>query len=315
MSGNESLNNGPAISHAEFISLFESLKTWDQYSPQTIERGALNYINSDTVKSAAQLVATGEVITMGLAWNTVTGPDNHKPALHYMTELGDTPNEEPTCNKDFIGVDYHGKAVSHLDAMTHIAFRGTLFGGKKSSEVVNSRGSSWATVDKLGPIVTRGVLLDAARFLGVEWLEPGTAVHASDVLAYEKKYGFTIGQGDCVLLRSGHFARRDKVGVWDPSDLSAGFHVDVMELFKERKVSVIGADGDSDVRPSPVEGVGSPIHVLALPGLGIPLLDNLQLEAVASKCAQLNRWTFNLVISPLNIPRGTGSPVNPIAIF
>jgi kynurenine formamidase len=88
-----------------------------------------------------------------------------------------------------------------------------------------------------------------------------------------------------------------------------------MQLFKDRQVSVIGADGDSDVRPSPVQGVGSPIHVLALPGLGIPLLDNLQLEVAAQKCNELQRWTFNVVIAPLNIPRGTGSPVNPIAIF
>ena len=312
---NQKVNNGPAVSFEDFCSLFQSIKSWDEYSAETIERGALNYITPEITKSAASLVTTGETVTLGLAWNTVTGPDNHKPALHYMSEIGDTPNEEPTCNKDFIGVDYHGKAVSHLDAMTHIAFQDILFGGKKSSEVVNSTGSSWATVDKLGPIVTRGVILDAARFAELDWIEPGTAIHATDVLAYEKRFGFTLGQGDCVLLRSGHFARREKLGVWDPSDFSAGFHVDVMELFRERKISVIGADGDSDVRPSPVDGVGSPIHVLALPGLGIPLLDNLQLENVARKCAELQRWIFNIVIAPLNIPRGTGSPVNPIAIF
>ena len=316
MSSNSSVNNGPAVSHQDFLALFDGLKSWSEYSDSTLERGALNNITSEVVKAAAALISTGEVVTMGLPWNTESGPDNHKPALHYMTELSiDTPHESPNCNKDFIGVDYHGKAVSHLDAMTHIAFNDHLFGGKSSSASVNASGSSWGTVDKLGPIVTRGVVLDAARFAGLDWIEPGTAVHAEEILAYEKKFGFTIGAGDCVLLRSGHFARRAKLGVWDPSDFSAGFHVDVMALLKERKVSVIGADGDSDVRPSPVEGVGSPIHVLALPGLGIPLLDNLQLEAVAAKCAELNRWTFNIVISPLNIPRGTGSPINPIAIF
>lgn len=315
MSNESIVNNGPAVSLKDFTALFDSIKSWNEYSPAILERGALNHITADVVKAASTNVISGEVVPMALPWNTVPGPDNHKPALHYMTELGDTPNEEPTCNKDFIGVDYHGKAVSHFDAMTHIAFRDTLFGGKKSSEVVTSAGSQWGTVDKLGPIVSRGVLLDAARFLDLDWIEPGTAVHREDIVKYEEKFGFTIGQGDVVLLRSGHFARRAKLGVWDPSDFSAGFHVDVMELFKERKVSVIGADGDSDVRPSPVEGVGSPIHVLALPGLGIPLLDNLQLEAVAAKCAELKRWTFQVVIAPLNIPGGTGSPVNPIAIF
>ena len=315
MSNEPVINNGPAVSLKEFTALFDSIKSWSDYTPANIERGALNHITPNVVKAASELVSTGEVVPMALAWNTVVDLDNAKPALHYMTEMGDTPNEEPTCNKDFIGVDYHGKASSHLDAMTHIAFNGILFGGKKSSEVVSSRGSEWATVDKLGPIVSRGVLLDAARFLDLDWIEPGTAVRREDVLKYEEKFGFTIGQGDIVLLRNGHFARKAKLGVWNPENFSAGFHVDVMELFKERKVSVIGADGDSDCRPSPVEGVGSPIHVLALPGLGIPLLDNLQLEAVASKCAQLKRWTFQMIIAPLNIPGGTGSPVNPIAVF
>jgi len=307
--------NGPHISFDEFEALFNVTKRWSDFSPESLERGALNYITPEVVISATALAQEGVVVPMALAWNTVSGPDNHKPALHYMTEMGDVDDDQPACNKDFLGVDYHGKAVSHLDAMTHIAFKDQLFGGKKASEQITSTGSGWATVDRLGPIVTRGVMLDIALFENKKWIEPGTAVRKSDVLAMEEKFGFTIGMGDCVLLRSGHFARRAEVGVWDPSDFSAGFHFDVMELFKERQVSVIGGDGDSDVRPSPVEGVHSPIHVLALPALGIPLLDNLQLETVAAQCVKSNRWTFTIVIAPLNVPRGTGSPVNPIAIF
>ena len=76
-----------------------------------------------------------------------------------------------------------------------------------------------------------------------------------------------------------------------------------------------GADGDSDVRPSPVEGTHSPIHALALPGMGIPLLDNVYLEELAAHCAEAKRWTFQIVVAPLNVPGGTGSPVNPVAIF
>lgn len=313
--GAREVANGPHISFDEFETLFNATKRWSDFSPETLERGALNYITPEVVISATALATEGVVVPMALAWNTVSGPDNHKPALHYMTEMGDTDDEQPACNKDFLGVDYHGKAVSHLDAMTHIVFKDQLFGGRKASEQITSTGSGWATVDKLGPIVTRGVMLDIALFEGKKWIEPGTAVREADVLAMEERFGFTIGAGDCVLLRSGHFARRAELGVWDPSDFSAGFHFDVMELFKERRVSVIGADGDSDVRPSPVQGVHSPIHVLALPALGIPLLDNLQLEALAMQCLKSNRWTFTTVISPLNVPRGTGSPVNPIAIF
>jgi kynurenine formamidase len=308
-------DNGPFLTSSEFDSLFHRLKTWNNYPAESIERGALNFVTAEVVKNAALAIQSGQVISLALPWNTISGPDNAKPAAHYMVSLSQFESSEPTSNRDFISVDYHGKAVSHMDAPTHIVYKGDLFGGKKSIDHVTTEGSSWATIDKLGPVVTRGVLLDAARLREVDYLEPGTAIRAQDILAMERKFGFTISQGDCVLLRSGHFARRAAVGVWNPDNLSAGFHVDVMELFKDRKVSVIGADGDSDVRPSPVDGVESPIHALALPGMGIPLLDNLQLEALAVACAAENRWTFQLTLAPLNIPRGTGSPLNPVAVL
>jgi len=314
MSSN-AFDNGPQVSTAEFDALFHSLKTWSDFPADTLERGSLNYITPDVVKNAIAQVKTGRVIPMALAWNTVTGPDNAKPALHYMTSMGEHGAQEPSANTDFIGIDFHGKASTHLDAMTHIIYKDQLFGGKNTFDVVDSQGSQWATIDKLGPIITRGVLLDAARLKGVDWLEPGTAVRTADILAMEEKFGFTIGAGDCVLLRSGHFNRRDKLGVWNPDNLSAGFHEEEMELFKARKVSVIGADGDSDCRPSPVVDIESPFHILALPGMGIPLIDNAQLEALGNACAEEQRWTFQMIIAPLNVPGGTGSPINPIAVL
>ncbi len=311
----QKFDNGPELTAKEFETLFDHLKTWNDYSAQDLERGALNHIDSHVVKAAAATVTNGAIVSMALPWNTISGPDNAKPATHYMVSLAQFENPEPTSNRDFIGVDYHGKAVSHMDAPTHIVYRGQIFGGKNSADVVTTEGSQWSSIDKLGPVVTRGVLLDAAQLRGLNYLEPGTAIHAADVLAMEEKFGFTISKGDCVLLRSGHFARRDALGVWNPDNLSAGFHVDVMQLFKDRKVSVIGADGDSDVRPSPVAGVESPVHALALPGMGIPLLDNLQLEPLAKLCNDEKRWTFQIILAPLNIPRGTGSPLNPVAVF
>ena len=310
-----SVANGPKLTFADFEKIFEAIKNWTEFPADKLERGSLNYISNEVIKNSASEVRKGFTVRMSLPWNTTASIDNPSPALHYMTELGDIETPEPTCNKDFIGVDFHGKAVSHFDAFTHIAFKDHLYGGKISSKVVRSTGSTWGTVDKLGPIVTRGVLIDAARLKNLEWLEPGTAVMKSDILEAEERFGFKIQAGDAVLLRSGHFNKREKDGFWDPHNLSAGFHVEVMELFKERKVSLIGADGDSDVRPSPVEGVGSPIHVLALPALGIPLLDNLYLETLGSACQAENRWTFQFLIAPLNVPGGTGSPVDPVAVF
>lgn len=305
--------NGPAVSRPEFDALFESVRTWGRWAPA--DRGAWNRVTADRVRRAMAGVRSGTVVPMALPWNTRPGPDNRKPALHHMTDLGDVESPEPSTHKDFIAVDYHGKAVTHLDALCHIAYRGQLYDGRTAREVVDAAGARFGAVSALGPLVTRGVLLDLPAVLGVGWLEPGQAVHARDIVAAEEALDVTIGEGDAVLLRSGHVRRRGELGPWDADTASAGFHVDAVPLLAERGIALLGGDGDSDVRPSPVDGVHSPVHALAVAAMGVPLLDNLDLEALSAAVAEAGRYEFLLVVAPLNVPGGTGSPVNPVAVL
>lgn len=289
------------------------MRTWGTWEPA--DRGACNRVTGDHVRRAAAAVRSGTVVPMALPWNTRAGPDNRKPALHHMTDLGDVESPEPSTHKDFIGVDYHGKGVTHLDALCHIAYRGQLYDGRTAHEAVDASGARFGTVSALGPLVTRGVLLDLPAVFGIRWLEPGQAVHAPDVRAAEQALGVTIGEGDAVLLRSGHVRRRRELGAWDPGTASAGLHVDAVPLLAERGIALLGGDGDSDVRPSPVDGVHSPVHALAVAAMGVPLLDNLDLEALSAATAEAGRYEFLLVVAPLNIPGGTGSPVTPVAVL
>ncbi|MFJ9821836.1 cyclase family protein [Streptomyces sp. NPDC101151] len=305
--------HGPAVSRQEFDALFEAVRTWGRWAEA--DRGAWNRVTAERVRRAATRVRSGTVVPMGLPWNTRVGPDNRKPAVHCMTDLGDVEPPEPSTHKDFIAADYHGKGVTHLDALCHIAYRGRLYDGRTASEVVDAAGARFGAVSALGALVTTGVLLDLPAVAGIHWLEPGQAVHAEDIVAAEKALGVTIGEGDAVLLRSGHVRRREELGAWDPDRGSAGLHVDAVPLLAERGIALLGADGDSDVRPSPVEGVHSPVHALAVAAMGVPLLDNLDLEALAVAAAEARRYEFLLVLSPLNVPGGTGSPVNPVAVL
>ncbi|MFG2985561.1 cyclase family protein [Streptomyces sp. NPDC048258] len=304
---------GAAVSRQEFDALFEAVRAWGRWAEA--DRGAWNTVTADHVQRAAALVRSGTVVPMGRPWDTRPGPDNAKPALHFMSDLGDVEAPEPSTYKDFLAVDYHGKGVSHLDALSHIAYRGQLYDGRVAREVIDAGGARFGAVSALGPLATKGVLLDLPAVLGVAWLEPGHAVHARDILAAEEALGVTIGEGDAVLLRSGHFRRRRETGPWDPDAASAGWHVDAMPLLAERAIALLGGDGDSDVRPSPVEGLHSPVHALAVTAMGVPLLDNLDLEALSAACAEAGRYEFMLVVTPLNVPGGTGSPVNPVAIL
>lgn len=304
---------GPVVSQQEFDELFEQVKTWGKYSNPSA--GAWEAVGPESAIEAASLVKTGTTVSMALPWNTTSGPGNANPALHYMTDLGVREAPEPSCNKDFIGVDYHGKAVSHLDALSHIAYKGQLYDGNNSRDTVTAVGANFGSVTALGTLVAPAVLLDFTVLFDEPWLEPGRAIRASDILAAEEKLGVKIQPGDAVLIRSGHFRRQREWGVWDPSNSSAGLHVDCMPLLAERGISVLGGDGDSDVRPSPTPGIHSPIHILAITAMGLPLLDNLDLEALGQACKDEGRYRFMFVVAPLNIPGGTGSPVNPIAVF
>lgn len=305
--------NGPAVSREEFDALFETVRTWGRWAPA--DRGAWNRVTADHVRRATTLVRSGTVVPMARPWDTASGPDNSKPALRYLSDLGDVEPPEPSTHKDFIGADYHGKGVSHLDALSHIAYRGQLYDGGTARELVGAGGARFGDVSALGPLVTKGVLLDLPAVLGTAWLEPGQAVRAADVVAAEEALGVEVGEGDAVLLRVGRFRRRRELGAWDLDAASAGFHVEAMPLLAERGIALLGGDGDSDVRPSPVEGLHSPVHALAVAAMGVPLLDNLDLEALSVAAAETERYEFLLVVAPLNIPGGTGSPVNPIAVL
>ncbi|MEU9256725.1 cyclase family protein [Streptomyces sp. NPDC048270] len=304
---------GVTVSRREFDALFASVRSWGRWDPAG--RGAWNRVTADHVRSAGALVRSGTVVPMGRPWDTRPGPDNAKPALHYMSDLGDVEAPEPSVYKDFLGVDYHGKGVSHLDALSHVAYRGRLYEGRAARETVDCAGARFGAVSELGPLVTRGVLLDLPAALGVPWLEPGHAVRAEHVGDAERALGVAIGDGDAVLLRSGAGRRRREAGPWDPASASAGWHVDAMPLLAERGICLLGGDGDSDVRPSPVEGLHSPVHALAIAAMGVPLLDNLDLERLSAACAEAGRYAFLLVVAPLNVPGGTGSPVNPVAVL
>ncbi|MER6129714.1 cyclase family protein [Streptomyces sp. NPDC001795] len=307
------IGNGPRVSRQEFDALFEAVRTWGRWVPA--DRGAWNRVTPDHVRRATARVRSGKVVPMALPWNTLPGPDNRKPALHHMTDLGDVEPPEPSTHKDFLAVDYHGKGVTHLDALCHVAYRGQLYDDRTAREVIDAAGARFGGVAALGPLVTTGVLLDLPAVLGVGWLEPGRAVHAEDIVAAEKALEVTIGEGDAVLLRSGHARRRRELGPWDADTASAGLHVDAVPLLAERGIALLGGDGDSDVRPSPVDGVHSPVHVLTVTAMGVPLLDNLDLEALSAAAAEAGRYAFLLVVAPLNVPGGTGSPVTPVAVL
>jgi kynurenine formamidase len=105
------------------------------------------------------------------------------------------------------------------------------------------------------------------------------------------------------------------VGPWAVGRNAAGFHASIVPFIKARGVAIVGSDAASEVTPTLVTGVNLPVHTLLITALGINILDNQDLEALAETAAKLKRWEFMLTINPMPITGGTGSPLNTIATF
>ncbi|HVF38388.1 MAG TPA: hypothetical protein VM939_00710 [Gemmatimonadaceae bacterium] len=118
----------------------------------------------------------------------------------------------------------------------------------------------------------------------------------------------------CLMLK----LARTLSGRWDPAkprDRSLGVHPTVAEWLHKRGVAAVGDEGGTDMSPTPVAGINSPFHVLALVGMGMPLIENLDLERLAREAATRSRWTFLFVAAPLRVQAATGSALNPLAVF
>jgi kynurenine formamidase len=116
-------------------------------------------------------------------------------------------------------------------------------------------------------------------------------------------------------VRTGHPLRLAELGPWNTAESKAGLHPTAMRFVAERGVAALGSDSNSDTAPSTTEGVGFPIHVLAIAAMGIHLLDYLQFEDLRAACEHERRWEFLFVAAPLRIVGGTGSPLNPLAVL
>jgi kynurenine formamidase len=299
--------------------VFEETKNWGRWGPDD-ERGALNWITPRKRASAAALVRDGTVVSCALELATQAGPGNLVPVQHHMLAAGDAREFSGMAgleaSGDFVGVACHGVAVSHVDALCHIFVDGRMYNGFDSGHVKSIGALRNSIMAARDGVVSRGVLLDIPRLRGVRWLEPGDCIAPDELTSAEHAQGVEVGEGDVLLVSTGRDALRAKRGPWDATQALAGLHPTCVPWLHARRVAVLGSDGISDpLPPNAAPGWPVPIHQCAIAAMGVHLLDNLELGRLAEACAARARWEFLYVLAPLRIERGTGSPVNPLAIF
>jgi kynurenine formamidase len=314
-----SASNGRSTiaNEADYSRALKELSNWGRWGDDD-ELGAANLITPAKRKQALALAKEG--VTISRAHDVVQEKAADAPNILERT-LGDVRPTGTADRYQYTGT-YHGVIHSHLDAVDcHMMVDGKGYNGRRMEDIVAAGGCPKGNINALKDgIVTRAILFDATRLPGKAtpqgWLDPGTAIHRDDLEALEKLERVKVSAGDVILLYTGRWKRRAALGPWPNTTGFAGYHADVAYFLKERGVSFIGGDGPNDVSPTGLPPtVNNPLHRLALVAMGVSIFDNLDFERAVEEAKRLNRYEFLFMAAPLRVEKGTGSPLNPLAIF
>jgi len=303
----------------------KELSNWGKWSKDD-QAGTINLITPAKRKAAAALVREGVSVSMSLdadlpkegsTGGPLPGMGGGARTTWTLTSRPPGPEARDAAAYvvDTIAVSYHGNNTTHLDAPSHLYYKGQIYNGYSQSSYTDRGAGKDDVMGMKDGVFTRGVLFDIPKLKGVSFLDDEEAIYVEDLEAWEKKAGFKVEAGDAVLVRTGRRVRVREKGPMDLNRATPGLYASCVKWLRERGAAVLGSDVVQDVRPSRIEGVNQPIHQMALNSLGMPLIDNADLEALAEAAARRRRWTYLLTMNPLRVPGATGGPVNPVAIF
>ena len=296
-------------SAAELASYLTGRRNWGRWGEDD-QRGAINLITPEKRAGAAGLVRCGRIVSLSRDFPTVPSPDNPNPALHYMRA-----QERGTggSSSDFVGIQYHGFAATHIDALCHMWGADGMWNGRDPAEQIGFDGAHWGAIDNWREgIVTRGVLLDVPAYRGEPFVTRERPVHAWELEEIAEAQGVSVEPGDAIVVHSG----RDAMLAHDPQAFVGparpGLHASCLRFLRDHDVAVLAWDmmDHVDTRNEIVSAVHGAIYAY-----GVALVDNCTLGALAQACAEEGRYEFMLTVAPLAIIGGTGSPANPLALF
>lgn len=304
----------PRRTEEEVIAYLDTMSNWGRWGADD-ELGALNLIGPEKVREATQLVHEGLTVSCSrvIEWAPKpTMPEAAIPPVHFMQRSGESAAAEAMDSAyDWAGLPLHGLYVTHIDAFSHVFWKGRMYNGRPASDVVGDRGARSGSIDLANRgIATRGVLLDIPRVRGTKWLEDGDGVDGEDLEAAERLAGVEVQPGDAMFVRTGYGARRP-----GSSPDMPGLNADSLEFIHARQPAVIATDTGTDAHPSGYASMPGPVHCVCMVAMGIWLIDACDLEPLSLTTQELARSEFMAVVNPLRLKNSTGSPVNPLAIF
>ena len=303
-------------SDADVRSWIRDRSNWGRWGKDD-QLGALNLVTPAKRVAATRVVRNGRSVSLSRPFPKEPGPNNAYPAQHYMRTV---PRGKGGFAADYYGIFYHGVASTHIDALCHTWDEGGMWNGRNPKQEITFEGATFGAVEHWSEgIITRCVMLDVPRHRGVASVTQDAPVHGWELDEILSKRGIRLEPGDAVAVYSG----RDAWQANNPDtpygrpfgggpNIRPGLHVSCLPFLRDHDVSLLVWDMLDHL---PI-GYDIPwaVHA-ALFAYGVALVDNALLEPAAKACVEEGRDEFMLVIAPLRVVGGTGSPANPLAVF
>ena len=258
-----------------------------------------------------RVVQLGHVLRPGQTRNGTAPPYSHALTNGFDEEIGSVPGQSPSIRgvSDMISLGCH--TGTHMDSLAHVSYNGQLFDGTKTSDQGVADYFGGVVMKNLAenfrPIVARGVLLDFARYLGVERAPQDYVITPPELAACAASQHVTFGRGDVVLFRMGYDTVYRNVDEFLRMPIPGPDPDTARELVR----AGIAATG-ADTMPYEAAPGAEPmqVHAELIPKAGVFIFEMLDLRELS----ELDATEFLFVALPLRIEGGTGSPINPVAL-
>lgn len=304
-----------------------SPKNWGRWGPDD-QIGALNFLTNAEVLRGVRAIRSGKVITCGELIGSPSGdpifPSRTQPTRANTQDRGDYDSGKikplpggAQYADDQITMFLQGS--TQYDALGHVWYEDQIWNGYPASETIG--GMNKASIEPIAErgIVGRGVLLDMAAYKGKFALEKGDTLGLEDILGAAEKQSVTIEKHDILCMRIGFLQLLHTQG---PKEFYANFNEpgmiyspELVDWFHKMEIPTLCTDTISNEMDfDPETGMQVTLHCALMRNLGITFNEICNFEALAKDCHADGQWDFLYVAAPLKVHKGTGSPVNVVAI-
>ena len=303
----------------------KDLSNWGRWGADD-QIGTLNFVTPADIVAAGKLIRKGKVFALGLSlkepiqsglfggrWNPIhtmlaTGTDaangNQDVPFPYLRYADDAINMP--C-----------QASTQWDALCHIFYGDKMYNGFDAG-LVDARGAKKLGIENVrDKMAGRGVLLDMARWKGVDCLPDGYAITSDDLDGCAAAQGVTVGRADFVIVRTGHQERCLESKDWSgyAGGDAPGLAFETAYWIHEKQLAAICLDTwGCEVRPNETDVANQPWHWIVIPAMGLSMGEIFYVKELAADCAEDHVYEFFFNAPPLHLPGGAGSPINPQAI-